>query len=110
MNNKLSGRVEIHVIFLTTGAELVVKLAHIYGLVLELVVRLAHKYGLGEKTSIAQCDHFQQFYNRCNVKVCVPIIRWSHCALPIYTFICASVTTIVTICNNHISLKNDKSI
>ena len=26
-----------------------------------------------------QCDHFQQFYNRCNVKVHVPIIRWSHC-------------------------------
>ena len=27
----------------------------------------------------AQCDHFQQFYNRRNVKVHVPIIRWSHC-------------------------------
>ena len=27
-----------------------------------------------------QCDHFQQFYNRSNVKVHVPIIRWSHCA------------------------------
>ena len=26
-----------------------------------------------------QCDHFQQFYNRRNVKVYVPIIRWSHC-------------------------------
>ena len=26
-----------------------------------------------------QCDHFQQFYNRHNVKVHVPIIRWSHC-------------------------------
>ena len=36
-----------------------------------------------------QCCHFQQFYNRCNVKVYVPIIRWSHCALrkcePVYT-------------------------
>ena len=27
-----------------------------------------------------QCDHFQQFYNRYNVKVHVPIIRWSQCA------------------------------
>ena len=26
-----------------------------------------------------QCYHFQQFYNRHNVKVHVPIIRWSHC-------------------------------
>ena len=26
-----------------------------------------------------QCDHFQQFYNRHNVKVHVCIIRWSHC-------------------------------
>ena len=30
-----------------------------------------------------QCDHFQQFYNRHNVKVHVPIIRWSHCATTI---------------------------
>ena len=29
----------------------------------------------------AQCDHFQQFYNWCNVKVHVPIIRWSHCVM-----------------------------
>ena len=29
----------------------------------------------------SQCDHFQQFYNRCNVKVHVPIIRWSHCEI-----------------------------
>ena len=28
-----------------------------------------------------QCDHFQQFYYRHNVKVHVPIIRWSHCVL-----------------------------
>ena len=27
-----------------------------------------------------QCDHFQQFCNRHNVKVYVPIIRWLHCA------------------------------
>ena len=27
----------------------------------------------------AQCDHFLQFYNRSNVKVHIPIIRWSHC-------------------------------
>ena len=27
----------------------------------------------------AQCDHFQQFYNRRNVKVHVPIIKWLHC-------------------------------
>ena len=26
-----------------------------------------------------QCDHFQQFYNRRNIKVHVPIIRWLHC-------------------------------
>ena len=32
-----------------------------------------------EKWTEAQCDHFQQFYNRHNVKVHVPIIRWSHC-------------------------------
>ena len=50
--------------------------------ILELVVRLAHKYGLGEKKH----------------------------PLPIYTFMHATVTTIVTICNNHISLKNDRSI
>ena len=25
-----------------------------------------------------QCDHFQQFYNRHNIKVHVPIIRWLH--------------------------------
>ena len=30
--------------------------------------------------------------------------------LPIYTFMHATVTTIVTICNNHISLKNDRSL
>ena len=30
--------------------------------------------------------------------------------LPIYTFMCATVTTIVTISNNHISLKNDRSV
>ena len=27
----------------------------------------------------SQCHHFQQFYNRHNVKVHVSIIRWSHC-------------------------------
>ena len=26
-----------------------------------------------------QYDHFQQFYNRRNIKVHVPIIMWSHC-------------------------------
>ena len=50
--------------------------------ILELVVKLAHKYGLGEKKR----------------------------PLPIYTFMRATVTTIVTICNNHISLKNDRSL
>ena len=30
-----------------------------------------------------QCDHFQQFYNRRNVKVHVPIIRWSHFGVPL---------------------------
>ena len=30
--------------------------------------------------------------------------------LPIYTFMRAIVTTIATICNNHISLKNDRSV
>ena len=45
-------------------------------------MRLAHKYGLGEKKHL----------------------------LPICTFMCATVTTIVTIYNNHISLKNDRSI
>ena len=34
----------------------------------------------------AQCDHFQQFHNRCNVKVHVPIIRWSHCVEDINVF------------------------
>ena len=28
-----------------------------------------------------QCDHFQQFYNRHDVKVHVSIIRWLHCAI-----------------------------
>ena len=51
-------------------------------IILELVVRLAHKYGLGEKKH----------------------------PLPIYTFMHATVTTIVTICNKHISLKNDRSV
>ena len=32
-----------------------------------------------EEIHYTQYDHFQQFYNRCNVKVDVPIIRWSHC-------------------------------
>ena len=32
--------------------------------------------------SCTQCDHFQQFYNRHNVKVHVSITRWSHCAAP----------------------------
>ena len=30
------------------------------------------------------CDHFQQFYDRCKIKVHVPIIRWSHCEVIIY--------------------------
>ena len=29
----------------------------------------------------SQCYHFQQFYNRRNVKVHVPIIRWSRCVV-----------------------------
>ena len=55
--------------------------------ILELVVRLVHKYGLSEKN--VRCLH-----------------------APIYTFMRATVTpnTIVTICNNHISLKNDRSV
>ena len=53
-------------------------------ILLELVVKPVHIYGLGEKkhslpTTGAQCDHFQQFYNRHNVKAHVPIIRWLHC-------------------------------
>ena len=46
--------------------------------ILELVVRLVHKYGLGEKN--VRCLFTHSCYNH------------------------ATVTTIVTICNNHISL------
>ena len=35
---------------------------------------------------VPQCYHFQQFYNRHNVKVYVPIIRWSHCVS--YAIVC----------------------
>ena len=33
--------------------------------------------------NVPQCDHFQQVYNMCIVKVHVPIIRQSHCVFPI---------------------------
>ena len=41
--------------------------------------KIASTIGLAGLSTVTQCDHFQQSYNRRNVKVHVPIIRWSHC-------------------------------
>ena len=35
-------------------------------------------------TAVTQCEHFQQFNNRCNEKAHVSIIRWSHCVLCLF--------------------------
>ena len=55
---------------------------HIYNFSTPHVTQLQNNEGNHNSytSTLAQCDHFQQFYNRRNVQVHVYIIRWLHCA------------------------------
>ena len=64
-------------------------LKKINGKIFNKKITLAEQEGNGIFSFLlpTQCDHFQQFYNRRNVKVHVPIIRWSHCSKHVTIFI-----------------------